>query len=363
MRVLLWCARFWPGIGGEERYVERLALGLVQSGCSVEVVTNTIDGASAEEMFGAIRVSRLPFPASTHADIGAVRAVRQGLRQVVERLRPEVVNLHTSGPSLAHYELHRSALPAPTVLTCHGVFPPEADAARNLSTALHRSAAIIASSAATRASLIVLDPAAARTEVCLPPVAPTTVPVSAGAMAPVVVGFGRMVPEKGWETALRSLPEVTAAVAGARLVLVGDGPYRPALEALTRQLGLAGSVEFTGFVSDDELTALIDAAAVAIVPSLHEEGFGMVAIEASARSRPVVASARGGLTEAVVDGVTGLLVPAGDPAALAAALIRVLGDRELAVRLGEGGLHRSAEFAVAPFAAATLDVYRRALLR
>src|SRR5438128_1352855 len=85
-----------------------------------------------------------------------------------------------------------------------------------------------------------------------------------------------------------------------------------------------------------ELPGYFDRAAVVVCPS-RREGYGVVARQAMAHGRPVVATAVGGLAEAVVDGETGLLVPAGDMAALRAALGRLLGDAELRARLGSAG--------------------------
>ena len=120
------------------------------------------------------------------------------------------------------------------------------------------------------------------------------------------------------------MPELTLDVAGR-------GPLEPALKAYARELGLDDAVRFLGFVSP--VAAAIEDAAIVVVPSLGE-GFGMVALEAMERARPVIASAVGGLPEIVADGETGLVVPPGDAEALAEAIVALAGDLARAAAMG-----------------------------
>ena len=131
---------------------------------------------------------------------------------------------------------------------------------------------------------------------------------------------GRLSPEKG----IKQLAEATK---GLNLVVCGDGPLRDLVP------------NTLGFVSREELERRYERAAVVVCPSLSE-GFGVVCAEAMAHGKPVVASAVGGLLGLVVDGETGLLVPPGDTVALRAAIERLLGDRELRHRLGQGARER-----------------------
>jgi N-acetyl-alpha-D-glucosaminyl L-malate synthase BshA len=109
----------------------------------------------------------------------------------------------------------------------------------------------------------------------------------------------------------------------AALVLVGDGPERPAVEALARELGLSDYVRCLGSLT--QFADLLARADLFLLPS-ETESFGLAALEALACSVPVVASAVGGLSEVVRDGATGLLVPPSDPSALAAAVLSLLED-------------------------------------
>jgi glycosyltransferase involved in cell wall biosynthesis len=157
-----------------------------------------------------------------------------------------------------------------------------------------------------------------------------------------VVGFaGRLVSKKGVDVLLRAMAELRRALPAARLLLAGDGPERPRLEALARALGIGGAVDFLGHLDHAALEGALAPAWVQAVPSRWEEPFGLVAAEAMMRGTAVVASRGGGLAEQVVDGETGVLVPAGDALALARALHSTLVDRELAERLGAAGRRRA----------------------
>jgi glycosyltransferase involved in cell wall biosynthesis len=138
---------------------------------------------------------------------------------------------------------------------------------------------------------------------------------------PEVLYAGRLSPEKG-------VLELVEAADGLNLVVAGDGPLR------------ARVPDARGFVPHDELQRLYARAAVVACPS-RREGFGVACLEAMAHGRPVVATSVGGLRDLVVDGETGIVVPPRDPAALHAALTRLLGDRDLRRRLGSAGRERA----------------------
>jgi glycosyltransferase involved in cell wall biosynthesis len=137
---------------------------------------------------------------------------------------------------------------------------------------------------------------------------------------------------------LRAFAAAKRELPALELEVAGRGPLEPALKALARELGVLDSVRFLGHVSP--IQAAIERAAVVVVPSMGE-GFGMVALEAMERSRPVIAASIGGLGELVRDGETGLLVPPGDAEPLRDAIVRVAGDLELARAMGEAGRRRA----------------------
>ena len=157
---------------------------------------------------------------------------------------------------------------------------------------------------------------------------------------PRLLCVGRLIPIKGHLVLLRALAQARAQVPEVTLAIAGRGPLAPALRAYGRELGVEDAVRFLGFVSP--VQAAIEDAAVVVVPSLGE-GFGMVALEAMERARPVIASAVGGLPEIVADGETGLVVPPADAETLAEAIVSLAGDLARAAAMGEAGRERALE--------------------
>lgn len=153
----------------------------------------------------------------------------------------------------------------------------------------------------------------------------------------VVLAAGRLSPEKGFGVLVESAATICHDSPCVGVALFGEGRERGELERRIGELGLTGRVALPGFRTD--LDALIGAADVVVLPSFTE-GLPNVALEAGAAGVPVVATAVGGTPEVIADGVTGLLVPPGNPAALAAGIIAILRDPALARRLGSAGRER-----------------------
>src|SRR2546428_8124784 len=151
----------------------------------------------------------------------------------------------------------------------------------------------------------------------------------------VVTVVANFIHYKGHEFFIRAWRDIHTAFPSAIALLVGEGPLRGAYE---RMANFDGTIRFLGTRRDvDHLLALTD---VVVHPSL-EEGFSNAILEAMAAGKPVVATAVGGNPEAVLDNETGLIVPAGDAAALAAATCRLLADSAERIRLGANGRRRA----------------------
>ncbi len=168
---------------------------------------------------------------------------------------------------------------------------------------------------------------------------------------PRLLCVGRLVPIKGHSVLFEAFARAREVLPELTLDLAGAGPLEEELRAAAPE-----GVRFLGRVTP--VAPAIEEHTAVVVPSLGE-GFGMVALEAMERARPVLASDVGGLPELVVDGETGLIVPRCDAAALAAAIVRVAGEPELARRLGEAGRRRAlAEFSEERCIERTAELYR-----
>jgi len=172
----------------------------------------------------------------------------------------------------------------------------------------------------------------------------------------LVVGtVAALTDHKDHHTLLSAAVAVAARVPEARFVIVGDGERKAALQAQAAALGLQGRMVFTGFRED--LDRLIPAFDVFCLSS-KMEGLGTSLLDAMCFARPVVATAAGGIPEAVEDGVTGRVVAVQDPRALAEALVAVLGDAPERSRLGAAGRRRfESRFSDTRMVDATLAVY------
>jgi glycosyltransferase involved in cell wall biosynthesis len=179
--------------------------------------------------------------------------------------------------------------------------------------------------------------------------------------APVVGNIAALVDHKDHATLLRAAGLVCDRRPDVRFVIVGDGELKSSLTAQARAAGLEGHVIFAGFREDvDRLLPAFDVFCL----SSHMEGLGTIILDAMAFSRPVVATAAGGIPESVVDGVTGRLVPVRDHTALAQALLDVLERPELAAAFGRAGRARFEErFSADRMVEETLVIYKELALR
>jgi glycosyltransferase involved in cell wall biosynthesis len=241
-----------------------------------------------------------------------------------KRLRPDVVHAHWWFPGGVIGAIASLLTRTPLVITLHGsdVHIAERPGLRKLARLTLRRAAVIGvvSEALRREAIDLLNVDPAKIVLLRMPVKmPAPVAVTPALDPPPLrlVCVGRLAREKGFGVLFDALPLVDGPV---ELDVFGDGPARAELEAAARNVD--ATVRFHGARPRAELAETLAHAHALVVPSLRE-GLGMVALEALAVGRPVIASGTGGLVETVVDGDDGILVPPGDHRALADALRRL----------------------------------------
>ncbi|RPE78340.1 MULTISPECIES: glycosyltransferase [unclassified Frondihabitans] len=188
-------------------------------------------------------------------------------------------------------------------------------------------------------------------------------PAAPGSVAPspYVVAAGRLDPLKGFDLAIAAVAAIPESIR-PDLVIAGEESvdyrsYPDELRALAESLGVADRVRFVGPQSRSALAALLREARVAVVPS-HSETYGLVALEAAASGTPVVAAAAGGLREAVVDGVTGIVLRSREPAVWADAIAGILGEPVYAAALSTAARVRAAGLSWAHSADGLVACYR-----
>ncbi len=182
-----------------------------------------------------------------------------------------------------------------------------------------------------------------------------------------LVAIGRLVGKKGFSDAVRAVALLREAGREVRLDILGEGPLGPALAVEAAAAGVADRVTLRGAAGQAEVLAALHAAEILVAPSRRtgsgdEEGVPNVLKEALATGLPVIATRHGGSPELVVPGENGDLVPEGDPAALAAAIGRMMDDPAAWPRMGAAGRQRVvAEYGLARIVEETLAAYRQAL--
>ena len=343
------------GWRGGERQVLWLAAGMRERGHRAIVVARSDDELARRAASGGLEV----IPLAPRGELDVFAAAR--LRRVIGRSRANVVHAHTAHAA-AIAALACMATSARLVVARRVDFPLR----RNIGTRLKygRAQAVIAVSHAVGRIVAAGGVAPERLHVVPDGVdlarrvrpAGRDVLASLGVAdgAPLVVQVAALVPHKDPLTFVRAMRVAQGRVPALRALIVGEGPLRSAVHAEVARLGLEQSVMLTGFRRDaDELLA---AAQVATLSSA-EEGMGSVLLDAMAFGVPIAATRAGGIPEVVADGETGLLCAPGDPDGLAANVVRLLNDRELAVAMTARAHARVKEFSVERMVERTIAVY------
>jgi glycosyltransferase involved in cell wall biosynthesis len=338
---------YFPVLGGIENHIRDLSEGLVARGHRVTVLVTNLTGRTSIEQplpgLTVIKAARAFHLASTPLSLEMLRLAR--------RVQPDIVHLHFPYPP---GDLACAALPerTPLVVTYHSdivrqralllIYRPL------LELTLRRAARILPTSPNYVVSSPFLRRYAARCSVVPLGIDATRfaqadvrriAAIRACYDAPLLLFVGRLRYYKGLHILLEALPSVRA-----ELLIAGSGPERERLAAQAAGLGVAERVHFLGDVPDGDLPALHRAADIFVLPAhLRAEGLGLAQIEALASGLPCISTELGtGTSYANLHGETGLVVPPGDPAALARAINTLLADPETRRRYGAAGQQRVA---------------------
>ena len=348
-------------LGGVSAHMKLLARGLIERGHRVEVATA---GGAWAPLLRTANIPLFDFPFYPSNPVNLIRSVAL-LRRFVQEHQIDLLHSHHRFTTIIGW-LVRGITRAPLIATVH-----EFKDNGKLTAALWANTMTIVPSNALKSHLVSFYGARSSDIFVIPhSIAP---PNAAFDRSPadcrhtfsaspqdILIGYiGRLSPEKGARFFVESIPLIMRSFPGARFMIVGTGPEEASLRAAASALGLDADALFVGGCED--VDALLERLDLLVIPSLRE-GFSLIALEAMRAGCPVVATTAGGLPEVVRDGSTGVLVPPGSPAGLAAAAGQLLADPDQRHRLSmQARQIFQAEYSPSVMIARTLEAYQRVL--
>ncbi len=350
MRILELGKFYPPHHGGIETLLRSWCEGFVRAGAEVDCVVANESHQNLSEKINGVRVHRL----ATYGTVVST-SICPGYLQSTRRFPADLWHAHFPNP-LADIACLRGDPKTPLVLSYHSDVVRQAGWMSLyrplLQRLLRRATRIIVATPQHLDYSTWLGPYRAKCDIIpfgidLAPFALTAELMQAAAELrqtaggkPILLNIGRLVGYKGQRYLLAAARDLDVVV-----WFVGVGPLEAELRQQAQDLGLGGRVRFWGAVGDQQLGAVLHACTVFVLPSITpNEAFGLAQVEAMACGKPVVSCAlRSGVPFVNQDGVTGLIVPPADAAALAAALDRLLRDPGWCARLGEAGRRRAAQ--------------------
>jgi len=354
-RILIFAAYFHPHIGGYEKIVYELSRRLVQSGYEIDILTCNTEMAPAYEELDGIHVYRLPcwnalnslypipkpYPTS-------FRILRKLLRKNYDIVNTQTRFFITSFLGLVFAKLKKTPLVHTEHGTRHSTVPNKV--VDLISRAYdHSIGALLVKSARKNTGVsqaaceFLKHLGAANTQVIYNGIDTSIFKrgdtnyrqkLGIGNDAVVVTFVGRLIYAKGAQDLISAFPGIKDTTPDAKLLIVGDGPYRAELEKLARQTDRHSSILFLGQKNQAELIEILSATDIFVNPS-YSEGLPTSVMEAASIGLPIIATDVGGTKEIITTGKTGILVKAGDVGQLAEELCRLCANSELRENLGE----------------------------
>ncbi|WP_280229810.1 glycosyltransferase family 4 protein [Nocardia cyriacigeorgica] len=353
--LLCWRDTGHPQGGGSERYLEQVGAHLAARGVKVTLRTARYPGAARRETVDGIDISRAGGRYSVYPRaLAAIALARLGLGPL-RGIRPDaVIDTQNGIPFFA-----RAASKAPSVVLVHHGHREQWPVAgrlvgrigwwieSRLSPRVHRDNQYLTVSLPSAEELTTLGVDGSRIAVVRNGAEPVPIDAPTGAAEtrtaePRVVVLSRLVPHKQIEDALAAVARLRGRIPGVQLDVIGDGWWADNLKSVAAQLGIADAVTFHGHVDERRKHELLARSWVHVMPS-RKEGWGLAVIEAAQHGVPTVGyrSSRG-LTDSIVDGVTGVLVD--DVDQLAESVAGLLADAAARTIMGEKARSRAREF-------------------
>lgn len=380
MRPAIFASAFYPHIGGVEELSRQLAVHQISRGMMPAVVTMRWPKslAQSEHVEGVQvfrHVFRVPEPRPRYVAGWAASSwlVHQRIRAELRARITDLVHVQCVSGNARYAEATARRLKVPLVVSMQGELTMDATGLYQRSSQQRRAwrRLLDHADAVTGCSQSVLNDAANAypgewqdRAVVVPNGVQASDFVGAQPIAHprrYVLGIGRLVPQKGFEDLIGAFALIRDKT-DVDLLIAGSGPSSGNLRALTTSLGLDDRVRFLG-PTNRELTAQVFAGACAFVLPSHIEPQGIVVSESMVAGVPVLATAVGGVTETVIHGQNGLLVPPRDPASMAESLLRLLTDEHLTATLREAARRTVSDRGWEQITSRYLEVYENAQFR
>jgi phosphatidylinositol alpha-1,6-mannosyltransferase len=359
LRLLVLACDFPPAFGGIQKLSYGLCRALITEGHDVQVIASAQANDDASDSASGVPTIRCQAPNRLLAAVNAARAVRQLLRS---GWRSDAIVATKWSPEGQAYQLSGAGRRVPLVLMGHGrEFLPETHrpvrawaqravvrAARGAIACSNFTASQMARAGVAPDRVRVVHPGVDPEEFAPPDALDAARARLDWPSGPTLLTVARLVRRKGVDTVIEALPGIARVVPDVAYVVIGGGPERDRLIALAEDLGVHDRVRMLGSVSDEDKAAAFHLCDVFTMPSRDiasepPEGFGIVYLEANLCGKPVIGANTGGVSDAIEDGVSGLLVEPDAPGQLAEAASRLLREPAYARSLGEAGRRRAAE--------------------
>ncbi len=352
MRILTFSTPYPPELGGMQSHVYNLTQSFTELGHDVRVVTKPQPAARSHERNGSVDVVRIPFlKVPKTMSLQYVGAAAAYLTWLVLTWKPDILHVHSFWPELlATKHLHRRVR---IVHTAHEslflIMAAQPRYHRRLRFIFSKIDGLIGPSdelievaqgfgvPADRTMFLSNGVDAEKFSPAIPGVIRERYRLPGSTR--IVLCPRRLVPKNGVQFLFGAIPEILRQHPETMIVVVGEGPEQAALERQCAELNIRDKVIFAGGVSNDEINRYYADADLVVLPSL-KEATSIAALEAMASAKPIVASDVGGLPYLVENGVTGLLVPPSDSAALAGAIGELLATPVRRAEMGEAARDR-----------------------